>query len=52
MDDILNKWSTMPENQRGGYRSLLEEMVALAKKYKADASEAESAVFRSRYVMD
>ena len=52
VEDILSRWSTTPEESREEFKGLLEEMIALADKYKIEASEAESAVSRSKYVMD
>ena len=51
-EDILNRWSAIPEKHRNAFKKLLQEMISLAHKHKIEASEAESAVSRSKYVMD
>ena len=51
-EDILKKWTAVPEGLRYEFKPLLEEILSLSEKYKVKASEIDSTVSRSKYVMD
>ncbi|WP_017732662.1 carbamoyltransferase N-terminal domain-containing protein [Nafulsella turpanensis] len=51
-EEILCKWTVVPERAKPDFLPLLNEIVRLSNKYKLDASEVENTVSRSKYVMD